>query len=106
MAITGVTEKQYKEFVENGGSITFVLDPTDLSPENAFESYTSIKPCLYTGFEMGPTLLIHDPKLAGDVYVHGASWDKVMAYVYRNGGKIIYKKLTSGKFQADCSIPK
>lgn len=105
MAVTDVNKQQYDDFLENGGNVIFTIDSTDISPDGAFENFPLIKPCLYSGFELSPSTIIHAPQAAVDLYVHGDSWGKVITVVYRFGGKIIYKKLSNGRFQADCTIP-
>lgn len=106
MAVTGVTNQEYINFLENGGQITFVIDSEDISNDSSFENFEPIKPYLYSGFEIRPSTIIHDPEVAAQLLVYGDSWTKVTTFVYRNGGKIIYRKRKdTGKFQADCSIP-
>ncbi|MBC3830958.1 hypothetical protein H8K33_05525 [Undibacterium amnicola] len=105
MAVTGATQQQYKDFLTNGGTLTFTIDANDISPDNAFENFSLIKPYLHTGFELRPSSIIHEPQEAAQIYVYGDSWTRVVTTVYRNGGKIVYKKLNSGVFQAECTIP-
>lgn len=105
MAVTGVTEDQYRDLLKRGGSLTFVIEAQDIASDNAFENYEVIKPDLHSGFELPPTSIIHEPEDAAQILLLGDSWTRVIAAVYRNGGKIIYKKLTNGHFEACCTIP-
>jgi hypothetical protein len=105
MAVTGPTHQQYNDFLTNGGTLTFTIDANDISPDNTFENLPLIKPYLYSGFELRPSSIIHEPQEAAQIYIHGDSWTRVVTIVYRNGGKIVYKKLSSGIFQAECTIP-
>lgn len=105
MAVTGATQSQYQDFLVNGGSLTFVIEAKDIDPSGSFENFELIKPYLYTGFELRPSSIIHEPKEAAQILVHGDSWTRVVTKVYRSGGTIIYKKLATGDFQAICSIP-
>lgn len=105
MAVTGISKQQYDSFLENGGNVVFTIDSSDISPDGSFENFPLIKPYLYSGFELRPSTIIHAPQAAVDFCIHGDSWTKVITVVYRFGGKIIYKKLSNGQFQADCTIP-
>ena len=105
MAVTGVTKEQYNNFLQNGGDVTFVIDAADIAPDNEFEISPLIKPYLHSGFELRPSSIIDEPKVAAEIYVYGESWTRVITFVYRKGGKIIYRKLSNGQFQAACSIP-
>ncbi len=105
MAVTGATQEQYRNFLDNGGSLTFVIGAQDIASDSSFENFELITPYLHTGFELRPSSVIHEPKEAAQILVFGDSWTRIVTTVYRNGGKIIYKKLTNGDFQADCTIP-
>ena len=105
MAVTGATQQQYQDFLANGGTLTFTIGASDIASDNAFENFALIKPYLYTGFELRPSSIIHEPKEAVQIMVYGDSWTRVVTTVYRQGGKIIYRKLSNGDFQAECSIP-
>lgn len=100
MTITGVTENQYKLFVSSGGSLTFYLDAEDIESGGGFESSPLIKPYLFSGFELVPTPIIHEPSERGMLLFYGGSWEKVIAHTYLNKGKIIYKKLPDGRYEA------
>lgn len=105
VAVTGATQQQYQDFLTNGGSLTFVIGASDIASDNAFENFALIKPYLYTGFELRPSSIIHEPNEAAQIMVHGDPWARVVTTVYQQGGKIIYKKLSNGDFQAECSTP-
>lgn len=105
MAVTGPTKQQYEDFLSNGGVLTFTIDSSDISSDNSFENFELIKPYLYTGFELRPSSVMHEPKEAAQLYVYGDTWTRVITFVYRNSGKIIYKKLPTGSFLAECSVP-
>lgn len=106
MAVTGVTQEQYKKFLENGGKITFLIDGSDISKKQEFEEFPTIKPLLTTGFEIRPSTIIHSSDVYIDIMVHGDHWTRVSTFVYKHGGNIVYKKLEDGRYQADCSIPR
>ena len=105
MAVIGPTQTQYAEFLENGGTLVFTIDSIEISSNNSSEDYSQVKPYLYSGFELEPSSIIHDPKYDGHLLLHGDSWSKVVTSVHRLGGKIIYKKLTTGNYQAECTVP-
>jgi len=108
MAITHSPAKQqeYENFKTNGGSITFEIDPTDISITREFESYPSIQPNLTTGFELPPTTLINLPELQASIQLHGSIWDYILCQVYNSGGNVIYKKMPNDKYEATCNVPK
>ncbi|URL57016.1 hypothetical protein IM816_10100 [Luteibacter flocculans] len=105
MAITGVTEDQYKLFVSSGGSLTFYLDAKDIDSGGGFESSPLISPYLSSGFELVPTPIIHNPSERGTLLLYGGSWERVIAHTYLNKGKIIYKKLPDGRYEAKVTVP-
>jgi len=106
MAITGITRDEYRQFVEKGGTVSVEIDAEDISKNRSFEQSPLIKPYLMTGFELRPSTVIHDPKVAAEIYLYGDDWTKVITTVYRNGGSIIYKKLPNGRFQATMTMKK
>jgi hypothetical protein len=105
MAITGVTENQYKTFLSSGGSLTFYLDAKDIDSSGGFESSPLISPYLSSGFELVPTPVIHEPIERGMLLFYGGSWERVIAHTYLNNGKIIYKKLPDGRYEAKVNVP-
>lgn len=107
MAITYSDSKkqEYEAFKKGGGSITFEIDPEDISNPPDFEDYESIKPRLDSGFELRPQTLIDTPELLALIQAHGSTWDYILCRVYLAGGSVIYKKLKSGKYAATCTIP-
>jgi hypothetical protein len=107
MAITYSEEKkiEWENFKQNGGEIIFEIDPTDISSDKEFEEFPSIKPNLSTGFELPPTSLIDTPELQALIQVFGSGWDYILCRIYIAGGKVVYKKLPSGKYEAKCTVP-
>lgn len=104
MAIIDSTTQEFKSFIKNGGSLTFTVDARDISV-NEFEEFDSIKPILYSGFEIPPALVIHDPLEKEVVHKYGDEWTKVVEETYSRGGRIVYQKQPSGQFLATCTIP-
>ena len=107
MAITysDAKKQEWEDFKKNGGSITFEIDPEDISSTKDFETYPSIQPKLNTGFELPPTSLINTPELQALIQVHGSQWDYILCRVYLSDGNVIYKKKPNGKYEAICNIP-
>lgn len=97
--------QEYENFKKNGGSITFEIDPEDITSTRDFETNPSIQPKLTTGFELAPTTLINSPELQAEIQVHGSQWDYILCRVYLSGGKVIYRKNPNGKYEATCNIP-
>ena len=96
---------EWDKFKKHGGTITFEIDPEDISSNKEFESYPSIKNKLTTGFEIPPTTLIDTPQLQAIIQIHGTAWDYILSRVYLAGGKVIYKKLPNNKYEAICTVP-
>lgn len=108
MAITCSDSKkeEFERFKKEGGDIIFEIDAEDISSGREFESFPSIKPNLKTGFELPPTSMIEDPELQVLISVYGSAWGCIFARVYLSKGKVIYRQLDNGKYEAHCSVPK
>ncbi|MGY3942463.1 hypothetical protein [Aeromonas tecta] len=104
MAIIDSTTQAFQDFIKDGGSLTFTVDARDISVSD-FEELDSIKPILCSGFEIPPSLVIHDPLKKEVIHQYGDEWTKVVKKVYGRGGRIVYQKQPSGQFLATCSIP-
>lgn len=104
MAITGVTEQQYRDFLSKGGNLTFEIDAADIDLSGQFEKSPLIKPFLSSGFELKPSPIIDNPRDAAQILLYGDSWTCVVTLVYKKGGSIIYKKLPSGRYEAKVSV--
>jgi len=107
MAITYTPQKhaEWNAFKANGGSITFEIDGTDISHDAAFEKLPSLQPQLTTGFEIPPTPLIETAELQALVQAHGSEWEYIFCRIYLAGGKVIYRQLGNGKYEATCTVP-
>lgn len=105
MAITGVTEEEYKSYVAHGGTLRFEVEAFDIDPSGAFEKSPLIQPYLNSGFELKPSPVIEMPVNSAALFLYGGSWDRVIAHTYKNGGKIVYSKLPSGRYEAKVEAP-
>lgn len=107
MAITYTAQKhaEWNAFKANGGSITFEIDGTDISHDAAFENLPSLKSRLKSGFEIPPTSLIETAELQALILVHGTQWDDILRRIYLAGGKVVYRQLGNGKYEATCTVP-
>lgn len=105
MSITGVTEQHYRDFLSEGGSLTFEIDAIDIDSSGQFEKSPLIAPFLSSGFELKPTPIIENPKDSCRLLLYGDSWTRVITYAYKKGGSVIYKKLLSGRYEAKVSVP-
>ncbi len=107
MAITYTAQKhaEWNAFKANGGSVTFEIDGTDISYDAAFEKLPSLQAKLSTGFEIPPTPLIETAELQALIQVHGSEWDYILCRIYLAGGKVVYRKLGNGKYEAVCTVP-
>ena len=97
-------KQEWENFKKNGGSITFEIDPEDITSTRDFETNPSIQPKLTTGFELPPTTLINTPELQALIQVHGSQWDYILCRVYLSGGNVVYKKKQNDKYEATCNI--
>lgn len=95
---------EWERFKKDGGSIEFEIDREDISSTENFEKFATIAPDLTTGFELPPPRLIDTPELRALVNVYGSEWDHILCRIYLAGGKVIYKKLQSGKYEATCIV--
>lgn len=105
MAITGVTEEDYRHFVKHGGKLRFEMEAKDLDPSSSFEKSPLLAPYLEYGFELKPSPVIEMPQNSAALFLYGGSWDRVIAHTYLNGGRIVYKKLASGRYEAVAEAP-
>lgn len=106
MAITYTAEKsaEWNAFKVKGGSIMFEIDRTDISHDAAFETLASLQSKLRTGFEIPPTSLIETPELQALIQLHGSEWDRILCRIYLAGGKVVYRQLENGKYEAVCTV--
>jgi hypothetical protein len=107
MAIAYSEEKksEWENFKQHGGSITFMIDREDISSTNDFENFPEIQPHLETGFEIPPTCLIQTPELQALIATHGSTWDYILCRIYLSDGKVTYRKLENGRYEAICEVP-
>lgn len=97
---TGLTVSDY---YRNGGVLEFELDALEVGGNSTeFETYHSLKNKLHIGFELPPTVIIHDPETLAQIRALSDSWTKLHAYTYARNGSIVYKKLPSGLYNARC----
>jgi len=107
MAITYSEQKkkEWDNFKQNGGAITFEIDAEDISSNKGFETSSTIQPKLKTGFELPPTSLIESPELQALIQTRGSEWDYILCRIYLSKGNVVYKQLSNGKYEATCNVP-
>ena len=105
MPITGVTEEEYKHFLEHGGSLIFEIDAKDIDSTGGFEESPLIEPHLESGFELKPSPIIEEPPNSTALFLYGGSWTRVVTHTYLKGGRIVYRKLPSGRYEAKVEAP-
>ena len=103
MSVNGPTWEEYREVLQKGGKLVFVINTSDIEYGGAFENIDSIKSNLYTGFDLPPSPL--DAKMIAQIIVYGDTWGRVIANVYGCRGKITYKKTGDNQYEAVCDIP-
>lgn len=104
MAITGITAKKWKAFVQNGGELIAEIDAEDISSDRSFEESKEISHNLTTGFEIRPSTIVYDEDIGDMIELLGEPWVKLCVSVYRKGGNIIYRKLSNGRYEAKMKI--
>lgn len=105
MAITGVTEEEYKNYLAHGGTLVFEIEAKDIDSSGEFENAPLIKPHLNKGFELKPSKIIEEPETSAALFLYGGSWTRVVTHTYKNGGSIVYKKLPNGRYEATVKAP-
>lgn len=105
MAVTGASPSEYKEYLSQGGLLTFQIDELDIDPSGSFKLSPLIAPHLKTGFELRPTSMIDDDLSAMPLLLHGDNWTKIVVFTYRRGGSIIYRQLNDGRYEAKTFAP-
>jgi len=105
VAISGVSENQYREYLSGGGTLTFQLDADDIEPGAGFEQSPLLAPFLDTGFELKPSPVIESPPDAVQLLLHGDSWVRVLVHTYRRGGSIVYRRISPGRYSATVCAP-
>ncbi|MEX1839987.1 hypothetical protein KMW40_06095 [Enterobacter cloacae] len=97
---TGLTVEDYKT---NGGVLDFELDTLEVGGSSAeFETFNSLKNYLDKGFQLPPTVIIHDKAVLAEILAYGDFWTRIHAYTYAKGGTVIYKRQPSGIYHARC----
>jgi hypothetical protein len=86
--------------INSGGFYTIEIDADDipLSPED--EKIPYIAENLITGFQHAPSTIVQDPKTALEVLRHMDTWGRMQVLIAHVGGKITYRKLPNGRFEA------
>ena len=105
MAFSGVTSQQYEDFLSDGGELTLTLDRSDFSRNGEFEHFPDLQDRLDTGFELPPPSLVEEPAARAHILVHGDQWSRTMVVVYSRGGRIVYRRLLGGRYEAKLSLP-
>ncbi len=104
MAITGVTKEKYQRFLEKGGSLSFQIYSSDIDSTGGFED-SLLKSQIESGFELKPTSLREGSVEEVQLLIYGEPWTQFVAHVYKHGGKIIYRKLPNGRYEAQADVP-
>lgn len=106
MSITGVPEQQYRDYLKHGGNLTFEIDATDIDASGCFENSPLIAPFLLSGFELKPSPIFEEVKTSAQLLLYGDSWTRIVTRTYLQGGSVIYRKLTTGRYEAKVSAPR
>ncbi|CDH22407.1 hypothetical protein [Xenorhabdus bovienii] len=106
MAITKITKDLDEEtFFKTGGIIEFEVDAIDIdSTGTGFEEVSGIKENLYTGFEIKPPDIISGVEESYYIHKDDGLWTRIIHSVYIKKGKIIYAKLSNGRYRATCHL--
>lgn len=103
MAILLTNGLAVKDYYNNGGVLEFELDAQEIGGTSTeFETFDSLKNYLDRGFQLPPTVIIHDKSVLAQILAHSDFWTKIHAYTYARGGTVIYKRQPSGIYRAKC----
>lgn len=91
--------------IDNGGFYDIEIDASEIPMTAKEEAWEDIAPVLTTGFEMAPTTIIHDAVTANDILTKIETWGQIVVLIYRRGGKITYRKLPNGRYNAHVERP-
>ncbi|MBY3215943.1 hypothetical protein HFO21_16505 [Rhizobium laguerreae] len=86
--------------IEHGGIYTIEIDASEIPMTAVEEAWEDIAPVLTSGFEMPPSTVIHDPVAANEILTKVDTWGQIVVLVYRHGGRVIYRKRPSGRYEA------
>ncbi|MBW8301626.1 MAG: hypothetical protein K0M60_18680 [Hydrogenophaga sp.] len=89
-----------RSVIDNGGVYTITIDASDIPMDARTEAFPGVAPNLETGFELPPSSIIHDPVMANEILAKIDTWGQIQVLVYKRGGKIFYKKLPDGRYEA------
>ncbi|ENN83692.1 MULTISPECIES: hypothetical protein [Rhizobium] len=89
-----------RSVIDNGGVYTITIDASDIPVDARTETFPGVAPNLETGFELPPSSIIHDPVVANEILTKIDTWGQIQVLVYKRGGKIFYKKLPDGRYEA------
>ena len=88
--------------IEHGGIYTIEIDASEIPMTEVEEAWDDIAPVLTSGFEIPPST-VQDPVAANEILTKVDTWGQIVVLVYRSGGRIIYRKLPSGLYEASVS---
>jgi hypothetical protein len=96
-------EEEYEAIrgvIDHGGFYTVVIDAADIPMDARSEAFPAVAPVLSTGFEMPPSSIINEPISANEILTKVDTWGQVQVLIYKRGGKIVYRKLPDGRYEA------
>ncbi|KGA30260.1 hypothetical protein [Pectobacterium odoriferum] len=103
MATLLTKELTVQDYYENGGILDFELDALEVGGNSTdFENFDSLKNYLDRGFQIPPTVIIHDQSILAQILAYGDFWTRIHAYTYAQGGTVIYHRQPSGLYHAKC----
>ncbi len=100
MKFTNQEFESIKSVIDHGGFYEIEIDSSEIPMTATEEAWETIAPVLTTGFEMAPSTIIHEPLAASEILSNTGPWGQVVVLIYRRGGKVTYKKLPSGRYEA------
>ena len=103
MATLLTTGLSVQNYISNGGVLEYELDALEVGGTSTdFENFNSLKNYLDKGFQLPPTIIIHDKSVIAQILAHADFWTKIHAYTYAKGGTVIYTRQPSGLYHAKC----
>ncbi|GLQ89840.1 hypothetical protein [Dyella flagellata] len=94
---------EFRQFLLGGGSVQFVVEPSDVDPDAATLSMLPFS-ALLSGFQIPRDFTKSPSQGAFAEALDADTWPDIERLIARRGGTISYRLLFPGLFQATCLI--
>ncbi|MBB3521009.1 MULTISPECIES: hypothetical protein [unclassified Rhizobium] len=103
VALTAADRAGIDNILANGGTYTLVIDASDIQMTSETEQWPDIAPNLTTGFEL-PLTPPTNPRDIALALRYGDVWGRELVKIGNKGGRVVYRKLPSGQYEAEITI--